>query len=77
MITKTEKVKALVAQGEYQKALSIARTFRRWKSKADQSAIQLASEIKANANFYKQLGKDIEAEFQKGVDVLIREYGNA
>lgn len=75
MEAKTDKVRALVEQGDYQKALSIARTFRIWKSKEDRLAVQLASEIKGNASFYSQLGKDVQSEFQKGVDVLIRYYG--
>lgn len=39
MVTKTEKVKLLVANGEFQRALSIARTFKRWGSKADKAAL--------------------------------------
>ena len=75
METKTDKVRALVERGDYQEALSIARTFRVWKSKEDRLAVQLASEVRANASFYSQLGKDVEREFQKGIDVLIRYYG--
>lgn len=77
MESKTDTVKRLVANGEFQKALSLAKTFKRWKTIADKKAIQLASEIKANAGFYRQIGKDIDAEFNKGVDVLVREYGSA
>lgn len=76
MDTKTEKVKMLVACGEFQEALSIARTFKRWESKEDKDAVELASEVKAHASFYRQLGKNVGVEYQKGVEVLVRYYGS-
>ena len=74
-LSKTDKVKAFVKAGDYDSALKIAKTFKIWDNKADKEQVQLASEIKANASFYKQVGKDIEAEYQKGIDVLNKIYG--
>ena len=75
MISKTEKVKQLVKNGEYQKALSLARTFRFWSNDQDKKTIQLAAEVRKNSSFYTQIGKDVEAEYQKGVETITRLYG--
>ena len=75
MQKKSDIVRELVASRQFDKALSLAKTFRMWPSKEDGRAVQLAHEVKTNPDFYKQIGKDIKAEYQKGVDVLIRIYG--
>lgn len=77
MQTKTEKVEILVKAGEFDKALKIAKTFKIWDNKSDGEQIKLASEIKANASFYKQIGKDVDKEYEKGIEVLKRVYGEA
>ena len=75
MQKKSDKVRELVASGQFDKALSLAKTFRMWASKEDGKAVQLAHEVKTNPDFYKQIGKDIQSEYKKGVDVLVRIYG--
>ena len=75
MKKKSDVVRELVANKQFDKALSLAKTFRIWPGKEDGRAVQLAHEVKTNPNFYQQIGKDIEAEYRKGVDVLIKIYG--
>lgn len=75
MQKKSDTVRELVANSQFDKALSLAKTFRMWPSKEDGRAVQLAHEVKTNPDFYRQIGKDIETEYRKGIDVLIRIYG--
>lgn len=74
MIKKTDKVRALVAQGQYQAALSIASKFRLLKPD-DKKALVLAHECHHSADFYRQIGFDPDKLKQKGIETLNRLYG--
>ena len=75
METKTSKLIEMVQREDFDNALKLAKTFKIWDCKQDKEQVILASEIKSNSSFYKQLGKDIELEYQKDVEVLKRVYG--
>ena len=70
---KTEFVRE--ANEDMGKALKIARKFKHWDRKSQKGKVELASEIKEHKDFYIQLGKDIEKEYQAGVDVMITVFG--
>lgn len=55
--TKTQKVIMLVESGEWQKALSILRTFRLGFTRDEKRLIQIASDtMNGHGNFYDDLG---------------------
>lgn len=72
---KSDKVRQLVAAGEYKKALRIAKEFRLGIDPADKEAMRLGYECMISPDFYRQIGKDVDTEIQRGIDVLIRIYG--
>ncbi len=72
---KSDIVRRLIAAGEYKKALRIAKGFRLGISKADREAMRLGYECMVSPDFYRQIGKDVRAEINRGVDVLVRIYG--
>ncbi len=63
------------ANEDMDKALKIARKFKHWDRKSQKGKVELASEIKEYKDFYVQLGKDIEKEYQAGVDVMVSVFG--
>ena len=67
MVRKTDIVKNLVKEKNYQKALAIAKKF--------VIGMARAHECMTNPRFYKQLGTDIEQAIGKGIVVLERLYG--
>ncbi len=73
---KSDMVRRLVAVGEYKKALRIAKEFRLGIDKVDREAMRLGYECMVSPDFYRQIGKDVNAEIKHGVDVLVRIYGN-
>ena len=75
-VTKTDTVKALVSEGQYKKALNIAKTFRLGIDKDDIDAMALAYECMVRPEFYYQLRYDTEAVVKHGVSVLKRLYGS-
>ena len=75
MVRKTDIVKNLVKEKNYQKALAIAKKFVIGIVKEDHEAMARAHECMTNPRFYKQLGTDIEQAIGKGIVVLERLYG--
>lgn len=75
MVRKTDIVKNLVKEKNYQKALAIAKKFVIGIAKEDHDAMVRAHECMTNPRFYKQLGTDIEQAIGKGIVVLERLYG--
>ncbi len=73
-MTKTEKLKNLILNNEMTKALSLAKTFRIWDNKEDKEMVILAHECNQNPDFYRQIGKDIDASIEAGENVLRRIY---
>ena len=72
---KSDAVRRLVATGEYQKALGIAKDFRLGISKEECDAMRLAYECMVWPDFYRQIGRDVEHEIKAGVVVLVELYG--
>ena len=76
MERKSDVVREAVANGDYKKALGIARNFRLGIPKEDADSMKRAYECMVWPEFYKSIGKDISVETQKGIDALIRLYGS-
>lgn len=72
---KSDVVREAVAQGDYKKALGIARNFRLGISKEDSDAMKRGFECMVYPDFYRSIGKDIQLEIQNGVNALVRLYG--
>jgi len=68
---------AIVRDAEFDimQAMKIARRFKHWDKKSQKEKVELASEIKEHKEFYVQLGKDIDKEYQAGVDVMVQVFG--
>lgn len=75
MEKKSDMVRRLVAQGDYKKALSIAKGFKLGFTKEQQSTMTRAHECMVHPGFYKQLGIDEAKAIQDGIDLLKRVYG--
>jgi hypothetical protein len=67
---KAQEVRNLIAQENYKAALRGAKDFRIGVSKEQRSAMSRAYECMVHAEFYRQIGKDIEGCIQAGVTVL-------
>ena len=72
---KSDAVRRLVAAGEYQRALGIAKDFRLGISKEKRDAMRLAYECMVWPDFYRQIGKDVGREIKTGVVILVELYG--
>ena len=70
IISKTELVKKHISNGEFEKALSIAKGFK-IGDKELLNTIKLGYDCLKNPSFYKQIGKDTEACIKDGVDAMI------
>ena len=72
MITKTDQVKQLVREKKYKKALRIAKGFRIGVTAAERDMMSRAYECLLYPDFYKSIGKEVNDEIEKGINVLIR-----
>ena len=70
MTKKSDIVRGLVKQGEYKKALLIAKEFRLGITPEQSNDMKMAYECMVHANFYSQLGRNIQATIDKGINVL-------
>ena len=75
MITKSDIVRGLIADGNYKKALGIVRGFRLGIKKDDLIKMALAYECMVHSGFYKQIGTDTETAVNEGIQILIDLYG--
>jgi hypothetical protein len=77
-ITKTEQLRIFVEEGDFDRALSIAKTFKRDFLADEKRLIEIAHECKkeSGANFYKGLGVDTGLTRKKAIDLLIKKYSN-
>jgi len=73
-MTKTEQLKQLIENNEMDKALSLAKSFKIWDRKEDKEVVILAHECNVNPDFYRQIGKDVPACIEAGVNTLKRIY---
>lgn len=72
---KSDIVRKLVANGEYKKALRIAKGFRLGICKSDLDDMSRGYECMIRPEFYRQIGIDTEEAVEKGIDVIKRLYG--
>ena len=71
MERKSDKVRRLVADGDFKGALRIAKDFRLGITKAR------AYECMVHGRFYKQLGYDLDEKIAEGVKILVGLYGRS
>lgn len=77
MINKSDTVRRLIINGDYKKALGIAKGFQLGISKEESNRLILAHECMTNPRFYKELGTDTERAITDGIRVLLDLYGQS
>lgn len=70
MVKKTDMVREAVRQGDWKKALRIAKDFRINVTKSQRDDMTRAYECMVHPEFYRQLGTDIAGAIAKGVEVM-------
>lgn len=75
MVRKSDMVRELVKNGQYQKALAIAKKFTMGISPEDHKLMVRAHECYTNARFYQEIGIDADAAIAEGEAVVKRLYG--
>lgn len=70
MKKKTEIAREAYLNGDKKEALRIAKTFRIGFTKVDRDSLVRAYECMVHPEFYQMLGKDIQDEIEKGVQVF-------
>lgn len=73
METKNAKVKRLVSQGEYKLALQICKDWN-YSNPSHREILRLGYECLMYPDFYRQLGKDPNYQYQLAVEVLSEVY---
>lgn len=77
MERKSDKVRRLVADGDFKGALRIAKDFRLGITKEQPSTMARAYECMVHGRFYKQLGYDLDEKIAEGVKILVGLYGRS
>lgn len=75
MERKSDIVRRFVAQGDYRKALSIAKGFRLGITPEQRSTMTRAYECMVHPDFYISLGTNLPQAIDEGVSVLTKLYG--
>lgn len=75
MEKKSEKVRRLVAEGDYKSALRIAKGFRLGITKQQSDDMIRGFEAMVSPRFYESLGMDTAALARKGVETVCALYG--
>jgi len=75
MEKKSDKVRRLVAEGDYKSALRIAKGFRLGITKQQSDDMIRGFESMSNPRFYESLGFDTTALARKGIETLVQLYG--
>ena len=75
MVKKTDVVREAVANGDFKKALKIAKGFRLNITKEQRDAMTRAYECIVHPEFYRQIGTNIQSEIEKGKEIVISLYG--
>ena len=70
MIRKTDVVRQAIADGDYKKALRIAKDFRIGVTQEQRSKMCRAYECMVHPDFYKQLGTDIPEAIRVGKEIV-------
>jgi hypothetical protein len=76
MVKKSDVVRAAVASGDYKGALRIAKDFRINITAEQRDTMARAYECYVHAEFYQQIGTDIQAAIKDGVEIVKTLYGN-
>jgi len=74
MESKSDKVRRLIREGEYQSALRIAKSFRLGITNEQSDAMIRGYECMVNPRFYASIGTDVPRAIQKGLDALFELY---
>ena len=74
MKRKSDMVRELVAEGNYKKALSIAKGFKIGFTKEEQTTLTRAHECMVHPGFYRQLGIDEEQAIADGIELIKKIY---
>lgn len=75
MVRKSDIVRDAVKEGEWKKALRIAKDFRINVSREQKNAMARAYECMVHPEFYRQIGIDIAGAIAKGKEVVSCLYG--
>lgn len=75
MVKKTDIVRAAVSSGNFKEALRIAKDFRINITKEQRSTMARAYECIVHPEFYRQIGTDIPAAINEGVELVQELYG--
>lgn len=75
MERKSDKVRRLVAEGDFKSALAIAKGFRLGIRREDWKQMTRAHECMAYPDFYRSIGLDPKSEMEMGIAVVRRLYG--
>lgn len=75
MIRKSDMVRQYVSDGDFKRALAIAKGFRIGIAESDRGQMTRAYECMVHPDFYKELGTDVEDEIRKGIEIVKRIYG--
>lgn len=74
MEKKIDAVRRLTSEGKYKDAMRIAKNFTKTLTSTERCQITRAFECYANAGFYQSIGKNPQAEIDKGVEIMRRVY---
>ena len=77
MISKSDTVRELVADGQYKQALGIVKGFRLGITTEDLGKIALVYECLVHKGFYEQLGTDTAGAVTEGIQILTALYGQS
>ena len=77
IVSKSDVVRELVANGNYKKALHIVKEFRIGIDTEASNKLKLAYEALVHKAFYEQIGTDTTAAITEGVQILKTLYGQA
>ena len=75
MVKKTDIVRAAVSSGNFKEALRIAKDFRINITKEQRSTMARAYECIVHPECYRQIGTDIPAAINEGVELVKELYG--
>ena len=75
MERKTERVRSLVAAGDYKEALRIAKDFHLGISRTESDLMKRGYECIVHPEFYKSIGVDVDRTVRLGVAALKCLYG--
>lgn len=70
MVKKTELARKAFESGNIKEALRIAKTFRLGLTKEERDALVRGYECMVHPEFYRMLGKDPQAEIERGLRVF-------